>query len=318
MKVNKRNKKYSMLSRIERLGKILVKNLETYGNVLGISMIRLNDWCNHLQIPSRGQYLLYTSHTYQIIPYVKKLIMVMNKVLSNDFLFRIVYNLDKVGKSLIPDKKLKEKTRNILRKVYRVLSTAGLDLAYLHTYEPYSGVLLHDLGFEKEFQEHVRKVVRIFKKFHVRKVITIDPHTYYILNDVYPRYDVCDFEVYSIYDIIDKYIDKIRTSPIRRLDTKFAIQKSCIYSRYSMIMLKIKRILEELNVNYVEKDYEQYTCCGGYMHLIINDLSNRIAIERLNILKQYSRNILTLCPICMLNFSTNYDSAYIYDLIETL
>ena len=68
------------------------------------------------------------------------------------------------------------------------MRATGLDPAYLYESEPYSGVLLYDLGLEEEIAPHVRRVYDLFKRRGIREVITVDPHTTFMLKEIYPAY----------------------------------------------------------------------------------------------------------------------------------
>jgi Fe-S oxidoreductase len=64
------------------------------------------------------------------------------------------------------------------------LADAGIHPAYLHEKEPYSGVLLYDLGMEEALAPIARSVYLTLKGAGAKTVLTVDPHTTFILRKV--------------------------------------------------------------------------------------------------------------------------------------
>ncbi len=120
-----------------------------------------------------------------------------------------------------------DRTNNILKNIARSLMKAGISFGFLYEDEPYSGALLHEIGAEDAFLEYFENtVLKTFRKYGIRRIITIDPHTHNILTNVAPNYFKLDFEVVN-------YLDLVRGIKVRpKINGDVVIHDSCLYARY--------------------------------------------------------------------------------------
>lgn len=93
--------------------------------------------------------------------------------------------------------------------------------------EPYSGALLYELGFVNEFADYARSVYKVFRDNNVSEVITIDPHTQYTLERLYPPKYVPEFNIK-----VRSYLDYLDPGRVRVRLSEFTIHDSCLYARY--------------------------------------------------------------------------------------
>ena len=75
----------------------------------------------------------------------------------------------------------------MLRDIAGLLQKAGVSFGYLYGDEMYSGTLAYDEGLDDAFAPHARRVAETFRRYGVRRVITVDPHTTHMLRAVYPK-----------------------------------------------------------------------------------------------------------------------------------
>ena len=195
-----------------------------------------------------------------------------------------------------------DRVSRIIRGIALLLRHTGIEYGYLYNDEMYSGVLLYDLGLDDLFKEHASKVYNIFMKYGVKEVITIDPHTTYILRRIYPEYlNNFNINVVNYLELLDKSSIPVRN----KLDIEVTIHDPCYYARYESIVEEPRRLLVKEGISVIEADRNKLLtyCCGGPIEAISPKLSSKIAEVRLEKLSNKSRNIVVLCPICYSNLS---------------
>ncbi|MDT7889044.1 MAG: (Fe-S)-binding protein [Desulfurococcales archaeon] len=280
-------------------------NMKSTGNPLGIDPRICSSWAEGLDLPRGGSIIIYTSCMYQSIPYIVELTNLLERVEGapsaiislGRALARIVNVAELVGRSAGDLGRYLAMVRNIAI----ILRRQGVNIGYLYEEEPYSGALLYELGMEEEFAEHVRRVIGIFREKGVRKTIAVDPHTYYVLSKIYPRYiEGFDIEV-------SHYLEILNPSMLGKgLDVgEVVIHDPCLLARFMGIIDNQRRVLEGLGVRYKEpvRSGKRTRCCGGPLESISPRLSRRIGGLRAEELASIGEKVVVLCPICFSNLS---------------
>lgn len=269
------------------------------------------NWASDLHLRKDTDTILYTSCLYQLVPYIDSFINYMEKLgISRGRFSSLVPIFSRFSSLLQPKKELIKKSEKILRNIVNELSKVT-NFGYLYDEEPYSGALLYELGFEDEFKEYAKKVVETFKIKGIKKLITIDPHTHYILKIIYPR--VVNFNIEVV-----NYLELIK--PNKKVNLKATIHDSCLYSRFLNMYNAYREILDNMGIERIE--HQVFTskdvggCCGGPIESLTPEISKRIAETRINDLSKLSNNIVVVCPICLANLSRVAANVNIVDLAE--
>ncbi|WP_243665951.1 (Fe-S)-binding protein [Vulcanisaeta sp. JCM 16159] len=222
------------------------------------------------------------------------------------------------GLVIKPDKSDIDRANGIVRNIAKALMKAGINFGFLYEDEPYSGALLHEIGAEDAFLEYFENtVLKTFRKYGIKRVITIDPHTHNVLVNVAPNYFKLDFEVVS-------YLDLIKNIKVRpRISGDVVIHDSCLYARYLNKYDVYRSILDNAGIKHVESPMitgrEASTCCGGPLESLSPELSRKIAKIRINHLSMLSKTVVTVCPICLANLGRNAEGAVqVLDINEVL
>mgnify|MGYP000058807864 CR=1 FL=1 len=285
-------------------------------------------WANGLKISGNNEVILYTSRMYQMIPYLDQVISLLKK--SRGMLRKGVGRTLKIGTwfgmkiiGLKLNKALVEKTRKIVKAISVILDKLGVRYGYLYDTDVYSGALLYDLGLDEHLKQYVEKVYKILKKNGVKKVITIDPHTYHIVRDIYPEYiDEYDLEAVHYIEVLSNKLDSLKNLVKNKLNYEVVIHDPCTMSRILGVIEEPRLILEDLGIKVMEpKNNGLYTrCCGGPIEYAYPEFTSIIATERVNELKTYSNRIVTSCPICLMNFikHSKETEVEVYDFSEIL
>jgi len=273
----------------------------------------IHEWVYELNLPRGGRIILYTGLLYQLTPYIEKFVEYLEKLEMQKlpmlkvakYISKIV-DISKFLEKQVSKEEL-ERQKRVLKSIAHLLSKAGVKFGYLYEEEPYSGALLYDLGLEELFIEHASKVAELFRKHGVETLITIDPHTTYILRKIYPLYiEGFNLEVKNYLEILDNSELIVK----KKINKKLTIHDPCLYSRYEKITEEPRRLLKRAGYEIIEvkRNRELTYCCGGPIESISPKLSGEIAKKRLSELKGASREIVVLCPICYSNLKRASDS----------
>ena len=259
-----------------------------------------------LNLPAKGRYLLFTGGLYQLMAYTEPAVSILRRLKSMPSLIELGI---KTGLSSLLLKFRAEKLyTRALSDVVNLLS--GLGVYYRPELDAYSGILTYEMGMEDEFAEHAKRVA---KGLSGKKVVVIDPHTAYVLTELYPKY-VEGFDVE-----VSHYVELL---PYRfRLKGRVTFQEPCYLLRHFR-REGVRPVLER--IEGVELEKAKASCCGGPIEFLFGERSERIARRRgkeLNVRK--ADMFVTACPVCMASFRrAGYNpidlSAFLISAIKSL
>jgi len=157
---------------------------------------------------------------------------------------------------------------------------------------------MFDFGYLKEFSDYANRVVDIFRKHKVRRIIVIDPHTYDLMKNEYPKYvKNFDFEVIH-------YLDLLKNLDFKNIGEELTYHEPCHLTRrlnydYPLILLsKIGRL------KMPDRNGKNTFCCGGPDEMLYPNLSENVSMIRYRELKETgAKKIITACPICYANLA---------------
>lgn len=299
------------------IAKMIVELTKKFRNPLGIRE-KCADWAERIEFDENSDTLLYTGNMYQLMPYSKWLRIiraVLGKTLSLKISAFISENPSII--KIIPmfyDRKLKEIMNNTLGNIVELLKDEGISFSYLGKDEPYPGTFLYDLGYEKEFAEYAHDIYYFFKSRGIKKLITIDPHTYDLLKFQYPKF-VKGFDIHILY-----YLSLLNSKKFKKSETTTAFHEPCHLVRGGDDYNVPREILDYMsNLKMPAKNGKDAYCCGGPDELLFGDLSTKISEERFTQLKNVNtEEIVTACPVCFVNLRKSSNVVEISDFIFRL
>jgi Fe-S oxidoreductase len=201
-------------------------------------------------------------------------------------------------------KDVKSRSTNALRGIARALWAVGKSPAYLYEDEPYSGVLLYDLGLDEFIDEHIKKVYRLLKSHNVKRIIGVDPHTVFMMREIYPKYiEGFNIEVNHYLEILSGETETFKKSVKKPLEKNLVIHDSCYLTRELGVIEQVRAVLGSLGVNVAEPENTKLdtACCGGPIEYAYQDLTDKISRTRAGELSAISENVVAVCPICLIN-----------------
>ncbi|MHB1041594.1 MAG: (Fe-S)-binding protein [Eubacteriales bacterium] len=285
---------------------ILADNLRIRKSVLPISAKSATAWAKDLSLPKGGETVLYTGMMYQLIPFIDAMNKAQEKIEDSWLAGYIKYGriVNKVvnisGFMARPSKSMQESYNQILVNIARLLKEAGVGFGYLYEDDLYSGALIYDLGMDDVLEAHAREVVNMFKKYNVKNVITVDPHTTNMLRSVYPTFiERYDLKVKSYMEaLVERGI-----KPKSKLGLEVAIHDSCVYARYENVLNEQRMLLKNAGVTVKEPvDSGKFTyCCGGPAESLFPKKARANAMRRVEQIKKVAKKGVTMCPICFVN-----------------
>jgi glycolate oxidase iron-sulfur subunit len=260
------------------------------GNPLGLK-VGLKGWVR--ATGSKGDMMLFTGELYQLMAYAEGVSWLLERFSNRPNLLRFLTKFTDLGLKLF--------IRNLkpYQDALKGISTLLRDVKYDPNMDTYSGILLYELGLEREFEDHANMVHERLKKKGIKKLVTIDPHTTYALSVLYPKY-VEGFDVEVIH-----YLNLIKPKKKVREGIRVTYQDPCYLTRFLGNKEGIRAVLEEVKGIEIERVSHgtQTSCCGGPIETLYPSKAREIAKERLSSLKVERNDIfVTACPVCMANF----------------
>jgi hypothetical protein len=304
---------------------ILTDNLSRRGSVLPLSDNVTTEWARGLDIPRGGKTVFYTGHMYQLIPFIGAMASQM-KALEDSWITslmdygRLVNKVINISSFMARAKKEERQAQDrTLRSIALLLRESGVQFGYLYEEELYTGALVFDQGVDKVFVRHARLVQKMLAEHGVKKAITVDPHTTNMLRHVYPEVlDGFDLEVQSYLEVLAERNPEIK----RRLDGQVTVHDSCVYARHEGIIEQPRDLLQRtgLAVESPELSGSLTHCCGGPIESLFPSKAHAIAEKRMKQLAATGDNIVTMCPICLVNLkdAAGEDNIRIKDISEYL
>ena len=286
---------------INPVANLIRESILKYENPLGLKE-EAADWAKDIDFP-RSSTVIITGHMYQMMPYTRAINRIRKYIDEN-----IVRSVASAMKNHIPlirlsrhfyDRNLMKTMNNDLRNIVDLLKKSGIEFGYLGKNEPYPGMFLYDLGYIEDFREYARKVYEFLMKNGIKKIITIDPHTYDMLKNLYPEY-VPDFHIEVVY-----YTDLLNLN-YRKYREGITVQEPCHMGLHNNGFRALDILNSITDVSMPDRHGKLNMCCGGPDELLFPDTAKKVSMQRYMDLKKKSDNIVTICPLCYNNLA--YDS----------
>lgn len=309
----------------------LHQNVEAQGDPLGFKHDYWTDWARGLDLPVGGAECLYTARMYQMLPYAMqvgklsnryqgwlavpgaaKLMQLGNRVAGERTIRRMAGSAEDI----------KRRARSSLRGIWAGLKAAGHDPAYLRESEPYSGVLLHDLGVDAGARRQADRLATLFKSRGHSGVIAVDPHTTHFLRDVMPE------KMAGAGVTVRHYLELLapaaeRLAPRSALPMReVVVHDSCVMARHLGLVEQTRQVAAALGLSVKEPaNHGQDTaCCGGPIEYAFEDMCAQVSLLRARELAEAGDQVMVTCPICLINLARHESELGIrvWDLGELL
>lgn len=275
------------------VAEMIKTSIMNYENPLGLKE-EAASWADGIKF-DEGSTLMVTGQMYQMMPYTRQINRI-RKYIDEDLVENVASALNshisliKISRHFY-NRELKMKMESDLRNIVSLLQKSGVKFGYLGTEEPYPGMFLYDLGYIDEFREYAERVYALLVKKGVKKIIAIDPHTYDIFQNIYPKF-IKNYKLKIVYytDLLDlKY---------RNFNGNITVQEPCHMVLHNNSFRAIDILNSVAEIRLPERNGKSTMCCGGPDELLFPDISGKVSMQRYADLKKKSDNIVTICPLC--------------------
>jgi Fe-S oxidoreductase len=288
--------------------RIISSNIAKSGNPLGLKQSDCTAWARGLELPGRGETILYTGGEYQMTAYLGSLVEALKKVKFRDSLLaagsRFGMGLMKAYSKATGRES--ERYNRILRMAALTLRHLNVDYAYLEG-EQYSGALLYEYGLFEEFAVQAKRVAAQFQQSGVKRIIALSPHSAEVFAQVYSQFiEGFDLEVVPYVSAVAGALGQRDRLSLPEAMT-VTLHDPCHLARALRVTETPREALgaiTNLELREVTNNRELTSCCGAPVETIFPEISEFLATRRAEELAATgAQAAVTLCPFCHVNLS---------------
>ncbi|MDD5093812.1 MAG: heterodisulfide reductase-related iron-sulfur binding cluster [Dehalococcoidia bacterium] len=185
----------------------------------------------------------------------------------------------------------------------KLLKAAGIKFGVLGPEETCCGEPARRLGEEYLFQSQARKNIALFRKYGVKKIVTVCPHCFNTLKNEYPQFGG-DFEVVHHSQLIAELLMQGKLRPSQTVNKSVTYHDPCYLGRYQEIYEEPRGILTAipgLQMVEMERNHRQSFCCGGGGgRTWLEETGSKICELRVDeAIKTKADMLVTACPFCL-------------------
>jgi heterodisulfide reductase subunit D len=199
-----------------------------------------------------------------------------------------------------------DRYRKVVRAFVKILTHLKVSYALLGKEETCTGDPARRAGNEMLYQMQALQVIEIFKKYEIKKIITICPHCFNIFKNEYPDLGG-NYEVKNYLQFLDQQINdgKLNINMKSLKNIRITYHDPCYLGRSNDIYTAPRSILKSLTSNFVEmhRNKSFALCCGAGGAQMFKEAEKgdkEVFLERTeDALKTGAEVIATACPFCM-------------------
>lgn len=157
------------------------------------------------------------------------------------------------------------RAQNSSRALGVLLSKAGVSLGVLGAEENCDGNEVDKLGETGLFEMLAEDSIARYNDLGVKKIITLSPHAYNAMKNLYPRYGG-NFQVFHYTQILLELINEGKLDVSRGFDAQVTYHDPCFLGRWNgeyETPRKLLAAVPSLRLVEMEKNRDAALCCGG-------------------------------------------------------
>ncbi|NJP37351.1 (Fe-S)-binding protein [Alkalicoccus luteus] len=215
------------------------------------------------------------------------------------------------------------RSMKVAQSFAKIMNEAGIKFAILGNKEKNSGDTPRRIGNEFLFQELAAANIQEFEKNNIKKIVTIDPHTYNTFKNEYPDFGL-EAEIFHHSELLFQWIQEGRIKPTYEVNEQIVYHDSCYLGRYNDVYDPPREILKAIpgvKLVEMERNRENGMCCGagGGMMWMEEDTGTRVNVARTEqALATSSSMIGSACPYCLTMMSDGTKAKEVDEDVQTL
>jgi Fe-S oxidoreductase len=238
------------------------------------------------------------------------------KVLSKDSKVEVLFWVGCTGA-------LDERNIKVTISFAKLMKEAGVNFGILGAEESCCGDPARRMGQELLFQTQAQRNIETFKRYNVKKIVTICPHGYNTLKNEYPQFGG-NFEVIHHTEMIVELLREEKLKPVRLVDKTVTYHDPCYLGRYNDVYAAPRTILSSIpGLRFVELERsgrESFCCGGGGGHLWLEEnTGKRINLMRTeDVVASQSDIVATACPFCLQMFEEGIKKKHLQESVQVM
>lgn len=218
---------------------------------------------------------------------------------------------------------LDERNRKVTLSFSNLMKQAGVNFGILGAEESCCGDPARRMGQELLFQTQAQRNIQTFKRYNVKRIVTLCPHGYNTLKNEYPQFGG-EFEVIHHTELIAELIKEGRLEPVKRVDKKVTYHDPCYLGRVNDVYAAPRTILSSIpGLNFIELERnkkDSFCCGGGGGHLWIEEnVGKRINVMRTeDVIGAQVDIVATACPFCLQMLEEGIKKKHVQESIEAM
>lgn len=199
-----------------------------------------------------------------------------------------------------------DRYRKVSRAFARILNHLGTSFAVLGVEETCTGDPARRAGNEMLYQMQAFQNIETFRRYEVKKILTICPHCYNIFRNEYPDLGG-NYEVISYLDFLDDMISQGKLKPSKEIAGQLRVtyHDPCYFGRANDIYESPRRVLASAcsELSEMRRNRSSALCCGAGGAQMFKEAepgTKEVYMERTeDALQTGAAVIATACPFCM-------------------
>lgn len=196
----------------------------------------------------------------------------------------------------------------VAKNLVEILSRVGISVAVISEGESCCGDLVYNVGEEYYLEELASNNVSLMEKFKPSAILTLSPHCYNMLKNVYPRFNAkppAPVLHYTVY--LSELVVSGRLKP-GRLEARVTYHDPCYLGRFNNVYEEPRTILQHIDgLRLVEMEHnrENSLCCGGGGGSFWSENTEARSMTRYRLreaLDVEASYMATACPYCIRMF----------------
>ncbi len=199
-----------------------------------------------------------------------------------------------------------DRYRKVSRAFTKILHFLETDYAVLGQEESCTGDPARRAGNEMLYQIQAMQNIALFRKYHIRKIITTCPHCYNIFLNEYPdlggEFEVIHYTAFMLRHRSRLFQEgKHSNLPEKRM----TYHDPCYLGRANNIYEEPRTIIKSLGISLVEmkRNKSHALCCGAGGAQMFKEAEagkKEVFIERIeDVLETRAATVVSACPFCM-------------------